>query len=137
MGYVEEPVYITLSFTGKREGLIVEVREPSTDEWETLILPLLAHKDDPHKFTDAFCRMLHTWNLELKDGSPVPLTREGFRSQNIRFTGTVLRAWINNAIVVADDEEAHESDSMSLDPFEDTNVHTLELPPLEVMEVGA
>lgn len=135
MGYVEETTYIDLRFPGKRAGLEIRVREPSTEEWETDILPLLAHaKDDPHKFTDVFCKMLHTWNLENEDGSPVPLTREGFRSKNIRFTGLVLRGWINNAIVIEGDEDEdtpHVSASTEVDPFEGKNIQVVDLVPKE------
>lgn len=137
MGYVEEDVYITLEFSGKRKGLWIRVREPNTEEWEMDILPLLHFKDEPHKFTDIFCKLLHSWNLENEDGSPVPLTRAGFRSKNIRFTGIVLRAWINNAIVVPDDNEPSESaPTETVDPFSDMKIDTVELPPLITMSVG-
>jgi len=138
MGYVEETVYVELRFDGVRKDLWIKVREPNTDEWEKSILPLLDYaKEDPHRLTDVFCSLLHSWNLENEDQSPVPLTREGFRGKNIRFTGTVLRAWINNAIVI---EEPHESapteEPEEVDPFEDINIKTVDLIPVVPIEAG-
>lgn len=135
MGYVEKIVYTKLLFDGPREGLWIKVREPSTDEWENEIIPLIAFaKEDPHRFTNVFCKLLHSWNLEYEDESAVPLTREAFRSHNIRFTGLVLRAWINNAIVVEDPHESAptpEVEEEEADPFEGMNLTVVDLPDTE------
>lgn len=130
-GYVEPVTIVTMNFGGKRAGLTVLTREPSAETWEQEIVPLLDFADKPMKFVDVFVKQLDSWNLKREDGTAVPATREGLMSMNIRFVNEVLKAWINNGILVldGDDTQAPQADQPEdePDPFEGKDIPTVDM----------
>jgi len=139
-GYVEPTTVITMTFSGRRQGLVVLSREPSADTWENDIVPLLDFANNkPLKFIDIFVRQLESWNLRREDGTAVPATRDGLMSMNIRFVTAVLKAWINNGILVVEDEATAESlpPADDEDPFEAFDIRPIDMNELTVEEVSA
>ncbi len=47
------------------------------------------------KVVELFAGCLVEWNLEEEDGSPVPATLEGLKSQEMGFVAEITKAWMN------------------------------------------
>lgn len=41
----------------------------------------------------AFVESVVSWNLEFEDGTPVPVTLDGLKTQEFEFTAELMRAW--------------------------------------------
>ena len=139
-GYVEETTIITMSFSGRRKGLIIWTQEPSADTWEKDIVPLLEEADKPLKFIDVFVRQLDSWNLKRKDGTSVPANRAGLMSMNIRFVTAVIKAWLNNGILVVEESDGAApppTDDIEEDPFADVNIRAIDMDVFTPEEVPA
>lgn len=98
-----------LEFDGEQyAGIVVRVRAAS--------FGTLLHIDDlfqPKEKTEyadtrsavdelheAFVAHLVDWNLEEEDGTPVPTTVEGLRSQQGSFTNAIITAWRTTPVEV-------------------------------------
>lgn len=132
-GYYEETILVTMNFGGKQQGLWVRTREPSADEWKEQIVPLLGRTEEPLLFVNIFISLLDSWNLKRKDGQAVPCTLAGLMSHNIRLVNKILKAWMNNGILIVEAEEEEvatqsEEDVEEIDPFEGRGLVALDMP---------
>ena len=99
-GYVRKKTY-NLYFTDEQfEGLVIEARSGTLDEFcevrdlltsdTASVKEQLANVKSAH---DIIFPKLQQWNLQEEDGTPVPLTREAFDTQDKEFTEGITYAW--------------------------------------------
>lgn len=101
MGYKRKRTHVLEFDDNQFDGLEVVADSASMDEYFT-IRDLLDRptstaagaRDDLREIFDLLVPKLVSWNLEAEDGSPVPLDRETFGSQDREFTGAIVQAWL-------------------------------------------
>lgn len=103
MGYRDTGKVYKLVFED-RPGLEVRMTAPSLGEFMTLtdIANIDVDNLSPGDVTkvnqlfDSFTDHLVSWNLEDKDGNPVPATPDGLRSRDMQFIYEMINAWMQN-----------------------------------------
>lgn len=110
MGYVRQKKIFVLRFEDPElEGL--EVRATSTSLGSLLELVSLAEIGKGKRFDmadvkrldelfDLFVNCLQSWNLEEEDGSPIPTTLAGLKSQDMTFVMDLIMAWMDGVVSI-------------------------------------
>jgi hypothetical protein len=105
VGYVRKRATYRLAFAdGEFEGLEVVARSASVEAYQRLADLATRELSSPPSADDlaeidhlyrAFAGVLVSWNLEEEDGTPVPATYDGLRSQDLPFAVAIVLAWMN------------------------------------------
>lgn len=104
MGFVPDEVLYNVDFSGtKLAGLEITLKDIDTDE--LLALGNLAAQagggsggnlNVVDQLLTKFAEVIHSWNLEAKDGTPVPVSRQALGKRSLpRFVLPVLHACID------------------------------------------
>jgi hypothetical protein len=103
MGFVPQSTIYQLRFADPQyDGLIVRAESCSVDEF--LAMQKLAASGDQDSVEDLlrkFSNVLVEWNIEKSDGSPVPATFDGLKSQKLDLINLIVAAWMD-AIAAVD-----------------------------------
>lgn len=124
MGFVREPkVYNLVWEAGEFAGLEVKAKAASVATYRH-IAEMATHEfswppteadlirvDELHQ---AFGAVLMSWNLELADGTAVPATVDGLRSQDPELSLAIILAWMNAVVGQSTVEHATEEDLAAL-----------------------
>jgi hypothetical protein len=105
VGYQPKRTVYRLQFEDpEMEGLEVRARSVSTGQ--LLMISALQGKaelteEEIDTLIGAFAKALVSWNVEEEDGTPVPATAEGVKSQEIGFVQAIVWAWVDALTGVA------------------------------------
>jgi hypothetical protein len=106
MGFCPDDTVYRLKFVSPAmRGLIVEAKEPPLG----IILDVMRLGDDPTNMNKAdlksvdelfhsFVQSVVSWNMEDKDGTPVPITMDGLGRYGLRFALDLAMAWANAGV---------------------------------------
>lgn len=108
MGFTPEPTIYNLSFKGTPlDGLHIRIGcctiaefnwmltlRPDRDKGETAV-------DTNRKVMELFLHYLDSWDLEDREGKPVPQTVDGIESQPAYFGAQIIAAWQTAMVAVS------------------------------------
>lgn len=105
MGFKRPKTVFDLRFAGDFEGLEVRARSVSLREFTAMgelsrleqlgrRAPTAEDVKDIDALFECFAGALISWNLEEDDGTPVPATLDGIRSQEVDIACRIAVAWI-------------------------------------------
>ncbi len=104
MGFYPEPTQYHLKFENDLKGLEVTMRSVSVRDFSEMLrmaVSSVANEEvvkSNERMLDLFAKALVDWNLEDKDGKPIPATRKGADTQEMRLITQIINAW-QNALV--------------------------------------
>lgn len=142
LGYAEPPIIVTLRYPDKQKGLIIRTKEPTAKQWKKYIMPLLSRQNEPLAFAKIFIKLLDSWNLKYADQTSVPCTMKGLMGQNLRLVEVILKAWINNGIIIVQQDatstnQDEQSADTEVDPFEGMDLPAIDMAAFESAEVNS
>jgi len=119
MVYVRDKMVVTMRFA-EFGGLVVNTVEPSAQQWEDTLAPLLDNSvENPLSWIDEFIACLDSWDLKYADGTSVPCTRDALMSHDLNFVQQIVRTWMNNGLIVEREGTTSEEAQTIIDPDDD------------------
>jgi len=101
MGFKPPKKIYKLQFeTEELDGLEVRARSMSIGQYGKLLKLFITFDSDStdgavvDKLFGEFSKCLVSWNVEDEDGSPVPTTLEGLKTQDMNFIMQIFMAWM-------------------------------------------
>jgi hypothetical protein len=119
MGYVYEETVYKLVFEGRFEGLEVSASELSLEElldfseFMWIDMSKSDAKERIYQRTEFMIKHIPSWNLEEKDGTPVPVTTEALLSKGKELHSEIMGAWLREIVGMGKGPLARENKSSS------------------------
>jgi len=130
VGYQWPTTTYRLDFTdGRLQGLEVYCRAGSVAQHEAIAAAGDLEDATPDQamaeITKVFAESLDSWNLDDRQGLPVPATLEGLKQQEPEFVALVVGAWVDAQLARNREHEASRGDREVLDALAEFDHDTL------------